>query len=238
MPREEAQAPDHNQTMLHVLNVFQISDYSEAQLSAFVDSITGRSRPQFRRFLLYVLQFVEYNRSWYLQIKHDLNQVKEELSSLKNDLTVSIASGAIGARVAAPQPAIFPPLASQAMAPPLASQAMAPPLASQATAPALAPQAMVPPLAPQAMAPGHVVGTTTYSPPVLNANGTISRRMDQVGNNVMVTFSGDEDMASKKSKLFGSSAKLDTFTGYDMNQFPEWVVQFLCRCQFIPIHGA
>ena len=34
-------------------------------------------------------------------------------------------------------------------------------------------------------------------------------------------------MASKKSKLFGSSAKLDVFTGQDMSQFPEWVAQFL-----------
>ena len=74
---------------------------------------------------------------------------------------------------------------------------------------------------------GHVVGATTYSPSALNADGTISRRMDQVGNNVIVTFSGNEEMASKKSKLFGSQAKLDTFTGYDMNQFPKWVTQFL-----------
>ena len=51
--------------------------------------------------------------------------------------------------------------------------------------------------------------------------------MDQVGNNVTVTFSGNDEMASKKSKLFSSSPKLDTFTGYDMNQFPEWVAQFL-----------
>ena len=67
----------------------------------------------------------------------------------------------------------------------------------------------------------------TYSPPVVNADGTISRKMDQVGNNVTVTFSGSDEMASNKSKLFGSSAKLNTFTGYNMNQFPEWVAQFL-----------
>ena len=51
--------------------------------------------------------------------------------------------------------------------------------------------------------------------------------MDQVGNNVIVTFSGDDEMASKKAKLFGSSAKYDIFTGQDMSKFPEWVAQFL-----------
>ena len=35
------------------------------------------------------------------------------------------------------------------------------------------------------------------------------------------------EMASKISKLFGSSAKLDIFTGKDKSQFPEWVAQFL-----------
>ena len=51
--------------------------------------------------------------------------------------------------------------------------------------------------------------------------------MDQVGNNVIVTFSGNDDMASKKAKLFGSAAKYDIFTGQDMSKFPEWVAQFL-----------
>ena len=77
-------------------------------------------------------------------------------------------------------------------------------------APPLAPQATAPTLASQAMAPEHV-GAATFSPPVLNADGTISCRMDQVSINVVVTFSGNEEMASKKSKLFGSSAK---FVGF------------------------
>ena len=51
--------------------------------------------------------------------------------------------------------------------------------------------------------------------------------MDQVGNKVIVTFSGNDDMASKKAKLFGSAAKYDIFTGQDMSKFPEWVAQFL-----------
>ena len=51
--------------------------------------------------------------------------------------------------------------------------------------------------------------------------------MDRVGNNVMVTFSSNDEIVSRKAKSFGSSAKMDTFTGQDMNQFPEWVAQFL-----------
>ena len=112
-----------------------------------------------------------------------------------------MVSTAPSPRIAAIHSATLLPLATQAMAPPLASQATALPLASQATAPPLAPQAMALPFASQAIASGHVVGATTYSPLVLNADGTISRRMEQVVNNIIVTFSGNEEMASKKSKL-------------------------------------
>ena len=86
--------------------------------------------------------------------------------------------------------------------------------------------APIPPSAPQAVTIRPVVGSTTFSPPFVNADGTVSGKMDQVGNNMTVTFSGNEEMASKKSKLFGSSANY-TFTGQDMSQFPEWVAQFL-----------
>ena len=51
--------------------------------------------------------------------------------------------------------------------------------------------------------------------------------MDQVGNNVTVTFSGDDEMAFKRAKLFSSSAKYDIFTGQDMSKFPKWVAHFL-----------
>ena len=44
---------------------------------------------------------------------------------------------------------------------------------------------------------------------------------------VTVTFSCNDEIALRKAKIFGSSAKMDTFTGQDMDQFPEWVAQFL-----------
>ena len=251
MQREDAQASassaqasgQGNRTLQEVLQDFSISEFSEAQLEAFINSLTtgtGISKHHFRKFLSYVLKFVEYNRSKYDRLNTELGRIKEELASMKDNLmTGRVSRQEPGLRPEA-SPAAIPPSAPQAMAAPLASQSTAPirplasqatapipPLASQATAAPVAFQAMVPLPALQAMATGPVVSSTTYSPPVLNADGTISHKMDQVGNNVTVTFSGNDEMASKKSKLFGSSAKLDTFTGYDMSQFPEWVAQFL-----------
>ena len=71
------------------------------------------------------------------------------------------------------------------------------------------------------------VNPATDSLLTLNVAGTVSRKMDQVGNNVMVTFSSNNEIASQKAKIFGSSTKMDTFTGQDMNQFLECVAQFL-----------
>ena len=62
---------------------------------------------------------------------------------------------------------------------------------------------------------------------LVNADNTYSRLMGHVGNNVRVTFSNDEETSSRKAKLLGSSAKMDTFTGFDMSTFPQWVAQFL-----------
>ena len=108
---------------------------------------------------------------------------------------------------------------------PSAFQAQALPLASQAIPPAF--QAQAPPLASQAIGHGPFAVPAYISPAIRNPDGTISRRMDQVDNNVIVTFSGDDEMASKRAKLFGSSAKYDIFTGQDMSKFPKWVAQFL-----------
>ena len=137
-------------------------------------------------------------------------------------------------------PVPFPPPPTMATQPPLAAlptQATAPmppvslatasrPPVSLASAQPSAFQAVTPPIAPQAM-PGPPGVPAPFSPVVVNPDGSILSTMDQVGNNVTVTFSGDEETAAKKSKLFGSSAKMDIFTGKDMSQVPEWVAQFL-----------
>ena len=99
------------------------------------------------------------------------------------------------------------------------------PSASVAPAFPSAPQAFDPP--PSATQATGIGSFSILPPAVQNVDRTVSRRMDQVGNNAIVTFSGDDEMASKKAKLFGASAKYDIFTGQDMSQFPEWVAQFL-----------
>ena len=63
--------------------------------------------------------------------------------------------------------------------------------------------------------------------PTPSGDGTFTRRMGIAGNNVWVTFSSNDEIASKKAKLFGSSARMDTFNGHDMSRFPQWVAQFL-----------
>ena len=94
------------------------------------------------------------------------------------------------------------PSVPAAAALPPAFQAQAPPLASQAMPPAF--QAQAPPLASQATGLGPFAVPAYISPAIRNPDGTILRRMDQVGNNVTVTFSGDDDIASKRAKLLGS----------------------------------
>ena len=73
-----AQASEQNRTLQEVLQEFTISSYSEAQLNAFIDSVTGISKPHFHKFLLYVLRFVKYNRSKYERLKNELGHIKEE----------------------------------------------------------------------------------------------------------------------------------------------------------------
>ena len=58
---------------------------------------------------------------------------------------------------------------------------------------------------------GPPINPSTDCPLTLNVDG--SRKMDQAGNNVMVTCSSNSKVASQKAKIFGSSAKMDTFTG-------------------------
>ena len=195
MQREDPQASasgaqasgQGNSTLQEALQDFQISEISETQLDAFINSLTGPgiSKAHFRKFLLYVLKFVKYNQAKYERLKIELGYLKEEAASIKDELMTLIVFERIPPLPSAPQAAApTPPSAHQAAAPipPLAPQATVPipPLAPQATAPTSAFQAVVPPPAPQAMTIGPVVSSTTYIPPVLNANRTISRKMDQV----------------------------------------------------------
>ena len=97
----------------------------------------------------------------------------------------------------------MPAVATQPSVPPAATASAIPPMPSAPAAPALPPAFDPPPSASQATG----IGSFSILPPaVQNLDRTVSRRMDQVGNNAIVTFSGDDEMASKKAKLFGASA--------------------------------
>ena len=235
-----------------VLATFQLSDESDAQVSSFVDSLSqGLSGPRFRKLLTYILKFVELNRSKYETLRSEQSRFTNLANSNRDELNqiFTVLQERLPPVATVPRVPAVPAVATQAF--PATSSAV-PTLATQPQAalpsmPTLAPQvsqateppasmasASVPvqpsafqPLAPQATGMGYFATPATFTPSIPNPDGTVSRRMDQVGNNVIVTFSGNDDMASKKAKLFGSAAKYDIFTGQDMSKFPEWVAQFL-----------
>ena len=235
-----------------VLAAIQLSDESDAQVTSFVDSLSqGLSGPRFRKLLTYILKFVELNRSKYETLRSEQSRATNLANSNRDELNqiFTVLQERLPPVATVPRVPAVPALAAQTL--PATSSAM-PTLATQPQAtlpsmPTLAPQvsqatepsasmasASVPvqpsafqPLAPQATGMGYFATPATFTPSIPNPDGTVSRRMDQVGNNVIVTFSGNDDMASKKAKLFGSAAKYDIFTGQDMSKFPEWVAQFL-----------
>ena len=204
--------------------------------------------------LTYILKFVELNRSKYEALKTEQSRFTEQASSTRNELNQILEMLQERLPQVAPVPRISaaPAVATQPLqatipsAPAAAAMLTEPvppalattafPSAFQAAPPPLASQAMgYTPSASQATGIGFFAAPATFTPLIRNTDGTVSRRMDQVGNNVIVTFSGDDEMASKRAKLFGSSAKYDIFTGHDMSQFPEWVAQFLSGYRLISI---
>ena len=244
-------------TISDVLATLQLSDDSEAQVTSFVDSLAqGLSGPRFRKLLTYILKFVELNRSKYETLRSEQARFVDIATSNRDELNqiLTVLQERLPPVAPVPRVPAVPTLATQTFqAPTSAVPAMAtqPSQATLPTMPTVAPQvsqvteppapaalasapvqpsafqAVPPPSAPQAAGMGYYAAPATFTPSIPNQDGTVSRRMDQVGNNVIVTFSGDDEMASKKAKLFGSSAKYDIFTGQDMSKFPEWVAQFL-----------
>ena len=242
MQRDEAHPPRGAQAAepgpSSVLASLQLSGDSASQITASVESLLqGISGPKFRKLLTYILKFVEHNRSKYEQLRTEQSRLidradstRDELSQIVNILNERLPAVApVQGIPAMPEVATQPTMPAVATQPsmPSAPAAPAPPMPSVPVAPALpsASQAFDPsPSATQATG----IGSFAILPPaVRNLDGTVSRRVDQVGNNAVVTFSGDDGMASKKAKLFGASAKYDIFTGQDMSHFPEWVAQFL-----------
>ena len=215
-----------------VLASLQLSSDSEAQITSFVDSLSqGISGPRFRKLLTYVLKFVELNRSKYEQLRNEQSLLSDQASSTRDELSriVTLLNERLPEMAAVQGIPATPEVATQSTMPPATPQ--------PTNVPTLAPQPPQLPPAFQASAPlgpppsaSQATGMGPFSilpPAVRNLDRTVSRRMDQVGNNALVTFSENDDNAAKKAKLFGASAKYDTFTGHDMSQFPEWVTQFI-----------
>ena len=211
-----------------VLASLHLSDDSEAQITSFVDSLPqGISGPRFRKLLTYILKFVELNRSKYEQLRNEQSLLSDRTSSTRDELSRIVTlinerlpeMATVQGIPATPELATQPTIPQPANVPALAPQ---PPL-TPSVFPAPAPSGP-PPSASQATGMGPF---PILPPAVRNLDGTVSRRMDQVGNNALVTFSEDDEKAAKRAKLFGASSKYDTFTGHDMNQFPEWITQFI-----------
>ena len=220
----QAQDPDDSiQTLMDVIAALELSPGAQAQLTTCVDNLTDRSKSQLEPFLTFLLQYIEYNRSKYLQTKTELRAATQELQTLKTDLQQFFIQ--YRATIAAqPATAPVPPIAPQArpappVASPQASQTQPTPIAAQAR------QSEIP-FAAQS-APRFQTSPAQDDLLTVNADNTVSRRMDQTCNNVIVTFSCNDGVAAQKAKICGSSAKMDVFTGQDMSQFPQWIAQFL-----------
>ena len=74
------QNPDDSiQTLMDVITALELSPGSQAQLTTFINNLTDRSKSQFEPFLTFILQYVEYNCSKYLQMKTELGVISQEL---------------------------------------------------------------------------------------------------------------------------------------------------------------
>ena len=150
------------QMLMDVIEALEMSPGAQAQLTTFINNLTDRSKSQFEPFLTFILQYVEYNRSKYLQMQIELGQISQELQVLKADLQqFLIAYRNVTAATAANTPVPF----VVQLARPTEAPFVAPPDSRPSTNPA------------------------SDSPLTVNVDGTVSRKMDQVSNSVMVTFS-------------------------------------------------
>ena len=75
-PLAGAQAAASPRTQQEVFQSLQLSEFSDAQLTAFVDS-----KAHYRKFLTFVLKFVEYNRAKYELLKVEYGRLNEEVIS-------------------------------------------------------------------------------------------------------------------------------------------------------------
>ena len=211
MPCDESRAPSaepsgaaSNVTLLDAINDVTLSTWSSSHLNTFIRSLDNQA-PGVIVFFTYLTKYVEYNRARHSVLKQEVLTIKTELAALKPEATNALNTTEFVGQQATPQ------------------------VPSATTTPYVA----APP-APDASMPSYIAAPPASgmlrpnsAGPTPSGDGTFTRRMGIAGNNVWVTFSSNDEIASKKAKLFGSSARMDTFNGHDMSRFPKWVAQFL-----------
>ena len=147
-----------------------------------------------------------------IRIRTELNALKREVSNALNTIDFSLRQAAPQASGVSDTPQVATPTAPSATSIPY----IATPTAPSAGLPSYI-----------AAPPASGIARPSSAGPAASSDSTFVRRTGIAGNNFWVTFSSNDKIASRKAKLFGSSAKMDTFTGQDMSRFPEWVAQFL-----------
>ena len=203
-PSTEPSVPPGSTTLLDAINDVVLSHWSSSRLSSFIRTLENQD-PAIIVFFTYLIKYVEFNRARYSALKQEVMGVKAKLTALEQEVANALNTTDFAGQQATTR----------------APSATSTPHAAAAPAPdASLPSYIAAPPAPRVQVP--------YSThPAVGDDGTFTRRMGIAGNNVWVTFSSTDEIASRKAKLFGSSAKMDTFNGHDMSRFPQWVAQFL-----------
>ena len=71
---------------MDVIAALEMSPGAQAQLNACIESLTDCSKSQLEPYLTFLLGYIEYNQSKYLQIRTEVNAASQELQTLKTDL--------------------------------------------------------------------------------------------------------------------------------------------------------
>ena len=188
-----------------------------------------------------------------MQIRTELNAASQELQSLKHHFQQFLVNYR-NIIDTSPANTKVPPVAQQARPTETvasqARQAEMPFVASQARQPqppfvaSQARQPQTPFVAPQARQAEmpFVSQLASRLQPSPAADGlltvNVSRKMGQVGNNVTVTFSSNDKIASRKAKICGSSAKNGHFYGPGHEPISLMGCSVPLQCQLVPTYRA
>ena len=178
MPSDESKAPGlettgeaGNVTLLDAINDVVLTHWSSSRLNAFIRSVENQE-PAVIVFFTYLIKYVEFNRARYSAQKQEVLAIKTELAALKREVTNALNT----TEFIGQQATLRVPSATST------------------------PYAAAPP-APDASLPSYIAAPPASGMPMPSSapsgDGTFTRRMDIAGNNVWVTFSSNDEIASK-----------------------------------------